>query len=391
MKKGFTLIELLVVIAIIAILAALLMPALEEARKRARLTQCTHNLHNLGLMLAQWRADNNEEWTSANRGFLTEMAQCQTIGSLMSGQYIKDPAVLVCPMLDTPGERNPYLYYYEETTVSRCDITEAVDVLESTSENHWGPAEFTYFYDEFAIKKPAAARCVMGDGIQMATSYGLEPANHDDGANQLFADVAVQFGRTVRPDERWLGDSLIMAWTCTDPQGGRWGDDPASELADNRQGSWDSGLPGAGVYNWVRYGWIPNNRISEDYQEQEDTDRVLGPPIDDIDDIYSLEETSMFNWREGGDFWYNFAPEFRLRSDQSDKGRSHPFMWMYDSTLAGGCAVSSNDISNGDCPASWNGKTPWRGVEGGWFDNVAGGQYYGWYWGAPEEYEQDIF
>jgi len=199
-RRAFTLIELLVVIAVIAVLAALLLPALEQARRRAKYVRCMANVRHCGFVLGMY-ANETGEFPVAN----TPDASC--FRDIWRGYYLYDPLNL---------DHSVLAGYLDELYVWRCPMLPAQPMNDPANTRHMCYSTFHYwpgmdlpdFGDPTKSYPSSAAKAgynfpVLQDMLSYNIGTGEWTYNH--GIHDWIAMTDPVVERPTNPSANWGG------------------------------------------------------------------------------------------------------------------------------------------------------------------------------------------
>jgi prepilin-type N-terminal cleavage/methylation domain-containing protein/prepilin-type processing-associated H-X9-DG protein len=202
-NKNFTLIELLVVIAIIAILASMLLPALNNARDKAKALNCLSNLKQMGLGFAAYNHDYGDYFPPDDNVFGIDphpVSDMLWFGAIY--QYTKNGMLFECPSTKV-------LY---PSLLASGNLTNARNTNYSYNSIHIGggqvygttqipakmvqikrPSETIVVADGYEGGLPDSARgyYALYHGFTTSNGYGCLDARHNKAVNVMWADFHV--------------------------------------------------------------------------------------------------------------------------------------------------------------------------------------------------------
>ena len=199
-RHSFTLIELLVVIAIIAILAAMLLPALSQAREKARSISCASNEKQITLAALMY-ADEYKEYLPAFTMRGTTGGHTNywfvLLGSYVGGTIWDDNKVWRCPSLANESSAYPdYGWNYCGWNNTASDW--GLGYADGTSDPRGGAVTLGAIADPSNMFMMGDRRTVIFPGAFLGypalsgATHGV-PSLHSEGLNIGYIDGHVAF------------------------------------------------------------------------------------------------------------------------------------------------------------------------------------------------------
>jgi prepilin-type N-terminal cleavage/methylation domain-containing protein/prepilin-type processing-associated H-X9-DG protein len=235
--NGFTFIELLVVIAIIGILAAILLPAISQAKAKALRIQCVTNLHQLGIGLQAFAADNHgypvlltstNRFSGADRFWMGQLER-EGVGTSRPATNFYYKGVWFCPsarwtesVLRGLPNADGWSYYGYNMDIFEPGLRRNNPTHQFGLQGHYNPVTQTYLpITESEVAVPSDMMAI-GDGfdpngilmrrkIADLEEFGNTRARHQGKANVVFCD-----GHVESPALNFLfedtSDAALVRW-----------------------------------------------------------------------------------------------------------------------------------------------------------------------------------
>lgn len=217
-KTFFTLIELLIVIAIIAILASMLLPALKNARAKAKQITCFSNIKQIGNCMAMYCSDFDGyicEWWNGSSTWTKQMVDLDYLKKI-PGDQMMGRSPFLCP----DGARNSYMWNADEDSLKNWEYYASSYGLSQPAGGHYSWSPTTWHIHKISSLRSPSTNLFLGEcSTYWAWHYNPQfewwQERHFNKMTVLFVDLhtdAVKKSDTSPGDAAAISNEQFAKW-----------------------------------------------------------------------------------------------------------------------------------------------------------------------------------